>query len=93
MPNDDMAVYFGNDGFSEEQPCWYLLIQRSANAEDLERNQFLEEEGDSLWSTMVEITHCPYCGESLYEGLERPSETMGQSVLIDNTASWYAQKK
>lgn len=28
------------------------------------------DEGDDIWSIMLEITHCPYCGEKL-PGLEK----------------------
>lgn len=40
----------------------------------LEANHHLEEEGDIIWQTSIEILCCPYCGVALAaEGLsEKP---------------------
>ncbi len=93
FPGEDVGVYFSTDYFNEEQPSWYLLIQRNATIDDLEKYQYLEEEGDNLWTTALEVTHCPYCGESLYESTTRPRKNHGRSVLIDHASSWYASIK
>jgi len=53
--------YFGNDD------VWVLVVAREATDEDLEEDHYLEGIGEELWSTVVEIAHCPYCGEKLGE--------------------------
>ncbi len=44
---------------------WYLVISRTATELDLESNHHLEELGEELWCTVVEINSCPFCGTSL----------------------------
>ncbi len=51
--------YFGKD------ENWVLVVTRSATEQDLEENHYLEEVGETVWSTVVGISHCPYCGKSL----------------------------
>ena len=44
---------------------WQLVITREATEEDLQNNNHLENVGDEIWSTVVEINNCPFCGEEL----------------------------
>jgi len=44
---------------------WQLVITRQATEFDLENNHELEQVGEEIWSTVVEINNCPYCGEKL----------------------------
>ena len=44
---------------------WCLVVEREATEADLSENAYLEEVGDSMWSTYVGISHCPYCGDKL----------------------------
>ena len=44
---------------------WQLVISRQANELDLENNHELEQVGEEMWSTVIEINYCPYCGEKL----------------------------
>ena len=55
--------------FDEELPAWTLNIQKEATESDLEENHHLENIGDTLWLTSLNVLCCPYCGEQL-PGLE-----------------------
>ena len=44
---------------------WQLVVTREASAYDLENNHYLEHLGDEVWSTVVEINNCPFCGMKL----------------------------
>ena len=51
--------------YFHEDFTWQLVITREANELDLENNHELEQVGEVIWSTVVEINNCPYCGEIL----------------------------
>jgi hypothetical protein len=42
-----------------------LHVCREATEQDLGQNHHLEGIDDVIWETIVEITHCPYCGANL----------------------------
>ena len=42
-----------------ESPAWHLEIQREATEADLEENHHLEAVGDAIWTTVLEVSHCP----------------------------------
>jgi hypothetical protein len=46
---------------------WQLVVTREASARDLDHNHHLENPGDELWSTVVEVNNCPFCGLKLRE--------------------------
>lgn len=52
-------------GWFHTEPTWQLVVTREATEADLEDNHHLEWIGDSIWSTVIEINHCPYCGREL----------------------------
>ena len=60
--------------FDVEVPAWTLNIQKEATEADLEENHHLENIGDTLWLTSLNILYCPYCGEQL-PGLESIDKT------------------
>ena len=60
------GVYLNYDN---ERPSWTLTIQKEATETDLEENGYLENVGDIIWVTSIDIRYCPYCGEQL-PGLE-----------------------
>lgn len=62
-----IEIVFDNH-FDEHKKSWRLNVCREATEEDLEENHHLEEVGELIWSTTVEIDCCPYCGNKLYEG-------------------------
>lgn len=41
---------------------WVLTVSKEATEADLEENHHLENVGDVIWSTVVGISHCPFCG-------------------------------
>ena len=65
MPKLGISVHTGDASFGNDDPSWYLTVQKTATEEDLEENHHLEEVGDIIWMTMIEIKYCPYCGEKL----------------------------
>lgn len=65
IPSNDIYVYCSDEFLDSEVWEWCLVIQRSASESDLEENHYLDEVGDSIWQTIVGISHCPYCGENL----------------------------
>ena len=44
-----------------------VFICREATEDDLEENHYLEEEGQTIWETTLEIIYCPFCGKYLPE--------------------------
>ena len=54
-------------GYLDNDDVWVLVVAREATEGDLEENHHLEEIGEELWSTVVQISHCPFCGEKLGE--------------------------
>lgn len=54
--------YSGDSGMTAP---WMLVVAREATEADLEENHYLEDVGDELWSTEMQIACCPYCGEQL----------------------------
>ena len=78
----DNGVYIE---FSDDEIAWKLYIQREATESDLEENHYLETEGEVMWTTMLENTHCPFCGIQL-PGLENVDiETYGKFQHIDSS--------
>jgi len=51
--------------YFHEHFTWQLVVTREATELDLEMNHELEQVGDQIWSTVIEINNCPYCGEKL----------------------------
>ncbi len=81
LPDKGVYIAFSDDG----EAAWKLYIQREATESDLEENHYLETEGDVIWTTMLEITHCPYCGIQL-PGLENiDKEVYGKFQHIDSS--------
>lgn len=51
--------------YSHDNYTWQLIITREATELDIENNHILEQVGETIWDTFVEINNCPYCGEKL----------------------------
>ena len=60
--------------FDDEVPAWTLNIQKEASESDLEENHHLENVGDIIWLTSLNILCCPYCGQQL-PGLDSVDKT------------------
>jgi hypothetical protein len=65
MPRAGVSICRGADFFDSDDLGWCLLVERLATEDDLHANPHLEEVGDTLWTTAVEIKCCPYCGIEL----------------------------
>ena len=52
--------YGPNEAFT-----WKLVVTRESTEEDLESNHHLENVGEDMWSVVVEINNCPFCGKEL----------------------------
>lgn len=66
LPEGTMVVYSYSE-CKEDKNCWSLVIQKEATEDDLVENSYFENIGDTVWETVVEILHCPYCGKQLSE--------------------------
>ncbi|MBF0266089.1 MAG: hypothetical protein HQL46_12525 [Gammaproteobacteria bacterium] len=74
-----------SDCKAEKKIIWNLYIQREATESDLEENHYLETEGEAIWTTILEITHCPYCGIHL-PGLDNiDKKSYGKFTHIDSS--------
>ncbi|MBF8221034.1 hypothetical protein IHD13_00045 [Halomonas sp. 328] len=62
-------------GYFGKEENWVLVVTRLATDEDLEENHYLEEVGETIWCTVAEISHCPYCGKFLGEIRGRDPKT------------------
>ena len=66
LPREGISIYFDpSSTLLRSEPTWRLDIQREATEADLEENLYLEEIGEIIWTTSLEISHCPYCGTRL----------------------------
>jgi hypothetical protein len=89
MPDKGIYLYRGRS--SLEQPdVWHIQIVREATERDLEENHYLHEEGENIWTVLLEISFCPYCGASLYEGEE--AKTQGEFILLDTSGRSLVRK-
>ena len=92
MPMEGVSIYL-NTGSTllRNTPTWRLNIQREATEADLEENHYLEMAGDIIWTTALEVIHCPYCGQRLFEtSWEKPAD-FGRFVHIDSSG-WHSRK-
>ncbi len=62
LPKNSVQVVFNNGGSDGFYRAWNLIVRKESTWEDLEENHHLEEVGQIIWQTKIEIRHCPYCG-------------------------------
>jgi hypothetical protein len=65
MPESGIYIFYCREEGEGYANAWNLLIRRESTEEDLEENHYLEEVGEPIWETLLEISHCPFCGEQL----------------------------
>jgi len=93
MPGEGISIYFDPRSTRlRSVPTWRLEIQREATEADLEGNHALEMVGEIIWTTMLEITHCPYCGNRLIEPEFQLPGDFGRFVHIDNSG-WNSRRR
>ncbi|MBL4682553.1 MAG: hypothetical protein JKY88_17785 [Pseudomonadales bacterium] len=66
---------------------WKLNIHRSVTESDLEENHIYEEIGELMWSTAVNISHCPYCGVDLY-GISKTKVVGSHQFVHHDHSNW-----
>lgn len=92
LPANGVQILYSMDNVERNAMTWRLIIRREATEKDLEENHYLEEEGDILWETSLEIIHCPFCGENLLENGSEVFEDLGRFCHYDHTG-WNAKKQ
>lgn len=92
LPINGVRVIWAMDNIIRKCHTWQLVIQREATETDLMNNHYLEEEGQTIWTTQLEITHCPYCGKKLIDGKRTDFNDYGQFVHFDRTG-WHSKKQ
>ena len=93
MPSERVAIRLGSACFEGEDLSWCLFIERLAVEEDLLENHYLEEVGETIWTTVVEIKFCPYCAVELsdVQSHSAPDE-FGRFFHIDS-AGWQSRRR
>ena len=74
LPEDVISIFCSDEVKEDDQPIWQMLISHKANEDDLENNHLLENVGDLIWQTSVQIQCCPYCGERLERELTQQKQ-------------------
>ncbi|MFH2000391.1 MAG: hypothetical protein ABIK28_11965 [Planctomycetota bacterium] len=92
LPDHGVQVIYSMDNVNRKTKTWRLIIRREATSDDLEDNPILEEEGQTLWETSLEIMHCPYCGDSLLDVKDEIFEDLGKYVHTDYSA-WHVRRQ
>jgi hypothetical protein len=92
LPKEGVQVLYSMDNVIRHKKTWRLVVRREATSQDLMENTILEEEGQTLWETYLEITHCPFCGEKLYDIQDTDYEDYGKFVHFDYS-EWKSKKQ
>ena len=83
MPTSGVEVLWSMDETGRKCKTWRLVIRREATEEDVDNNYDLEEVGQTLWETFLEITHCPFCGKKLYNKDDFDFDDYGKFIHYD----------
>lgn len=83
LPEAGIQIHYSMDNIHRRKKIWRLTIRREATENDLFENHHLEEEGETIWETSLEITHCPYCGKYLYDDENIKFEDIGKFMHSD----------
>jgi hypothetical protein len=82
MPDSGISLFTEPRNLSQRE-SWIMSISRMATEQDLEENNHLECVGDIIWQTLIEVTHCPYCGISLYKDAKDIPDTFDEPIHVD----------
>lgn len=83
LPSTSIQVFYDKAGCGGFEGSWNLVVRRESTEEDLEENHYLEEVGETIWQTTLQIKHCPYCGKDLYSMFGDKSNFEGQFTHND----------
>ena len=90
LPRSGVRVQYTREFSDLSYDSWRMIIYRETAEEDLERNTFIENIGDLIWVTAMDIIHCPFCGKNLYEGMKQEHIPAGNAVHVDYS-DWSAK--
>jgi len=77
LPRAGIRISYSMDNAYRKEMTWRLIISRKAAEDDLMENPVLEEPGETIWETSLEIAHCPFCGECLYDAQNMQPKDVG----------------
>ena len=92
LPYNGVNILFSMDQADRKAKTWRLIIRREATSDDLMNNHILEEEGQIIWETHLEIMYCPFCGERLFDKQSNEFENYGQFVHYDYS-EWKSKRQ
>jgi hypothetical protein len=92
LPSTGVQILYAMDNVERNANTWRLIIRREATEEDLEENHHLEEIGETLWETSLEILHCPFCGKHLLDKKDKIYEDHGRFSHCD-FSGWAAKRQ
>ena len=92
LPRNGIQILYSMYEAERKSKVWRLIIRREATDEDLMDNTVFEAEGDTVWETYLEITHCPFCGKALYENGVNEPEDFGRFVHYDYSG-WSSKRQ
>ncbi|MBB3192263.1 hypothetical protein [Halomonas cerina] len=88
MPAEGVYVYLAANFLEEDRHWrWCLYFERTATEKDLNTYHMLEQEGDTLWSAAIGISHCPFCGEGLPDDTLK-EDRVAEMVMTDYRFDW-----
>lgn len=68
--HDCLSCSLAEVWFDEDSSDVYLNLSRVATEEDLEDDHYLEHEGQTIETVVIQVAFCPYCGEKLTSNKE-----------------------
>lgn len=83
LPEPGVSIVRSEHVSNLEEWSWCLRIERTATESDLEENHYLDQVGDTIWSTRVGVSHCPYCGAELEAKPNRKSPLVSEFEHLD----------
>lgn len=92
LPAIGVQILYSMDEVHRKAKTWQLTIRREATEDDLEKNHILEEIGETIWETTIEITHCPFCGENLLDKNDVEYKDLGLFAHYEHS-EWNTKKQ
>ena len=90
LPGNGLGVYRAEHFLNGENWVWCLVAQRRATESDLEANHYLENIGDTIWSTAIGISYCPFRGDLLSDAKRSKSSPDAEYQHVDYSG-WIAK--
>ena len=90
LPGNGLGVYRAEHFLNGKNWEWCLVAQRQVTESDLEANHYLESIGDTIWSTAIGISYCPFCGDLLPDAKPSKSSPDAEYQNVDYSG-WTAK--